>query len=304
MRLKGEVALVTGGCAGLGRAIVDRFVSEGAYVAVLDRSPDGLAALKEAHGDAVAVIEGDVRFPDSHREAAAKSVERFGKLDCLIANAGVWDYSTALVDIPDDRIEEAFDEMFSINVKGYVLAAKACLSALYDSKGRMIFTVSNAGFYPAGGGALYTGAKHAIVGIVKQLAYELGPHIRVNGIAPGGLGGTDLRGLKSLDLQDTSISTVPLADMLAGVLPTGRMATATESTGAYVFFATRAETVPLTGSILNYDGGMGVRGFTEANRGSLLDEHFAPKETVGCVSHRRHTATGAPVDGESRTQKG
>lgn len=290
MRLKGEVALVTGGCAGLGRAIVDRFVSEGAHVAVLDRSPDGLAALKEAHGDAVAAVEGDVRFLDSHREAAAKCVEHFGKLDCLIPNAGVWDYSTALVDIPDDQIDEAFDEMFSINVKGYVLAAKACLSALYDSKGSMIFTVSNAGFYPAGGGALYTGAKHAVVGIVKQLAYELGPHIRVNGIAPGGLGGTDLRGLKSLNLQDTSISTVPLADMLAEVLPTGRMATATESTGAYVFFATRAETVPLTGSILNFDGGMGVRGFTEANRGSLLDDHFAP--------------IGAPVDGETRTQKG
>lgn len=290
MRLKGEVALVTGGCAGLGRAIVDRFVSEGAYVTVLDRSPDGLAALKEAHGDAVAAIEGDVRFLDSNREAAARCVEHFGKLDCLIANAGVWDYSTALVDIPDDRIAEAFDEMFSINVKGYLLAAKSCLSALYDSKGSMIFTVSNAGFYPAGGGALYTGAKHAVVGIVKQLAYELGPYIRVNGIAPGGLGGTDLRGLKSLNLQDTSISTVPLADMLAGVLPTGRMATASESTGAYVFFATRAETVPLTGSILNFDGGMGVRGFTEANRGSLLDEHFAPKETVVRVS--QSTAPG------------
>lgn len=280
MQLKGEVALVTGGCAGLGRAIVDRFVSEGAYVAVLDRSSPGLAALKEAHGDAVAAIEGDVRFLDSHREAAAKCVEQFGKLDCLIPNAGVWDYSMALVDIPDEQIEEAFDEMFSINVKGYLLAAKACLSALYDSKGRIIFTVSNAGFYPNGGGALYTGAKHAVVGIVKQLAFELGPYIRVNGIAPGGLGGTDLRGLQALNLQDTSISTVPLADILAGVLPTGQMATATESTGAYVFFATRAETQPLTGSVLNFDGGMGVRGFAEANRGSLLDQHFGQEEAV------------------------
>lgn len=279
-RLSGEVALVTGGCAGLGRAIVDRFIAEGARVAVLDRSATGLAALQEAHGDAVVGIEGDVRFLDSHREAVAKCVQKFGKVDCLIPNAGVWDYSTALVDIPDEQIEEAFDEMFSINVKGYLLAAKACLPALYGSKGSIIFTVSNAGFYPAGGGALYTGAKHAVVGIVKQLAFELGPYIRVNGIAPGGLGGTDLRGLKSLNLQDTSISTVPLADMLGGVLPTGRMATATESTGAYVFFATRAETVPLTGSVLNFDGGMGVRGFTEANRGALLDKHFAEALTL------------------------
>lgn len=277
MKLKDEVALVTGGGAGLGRAIVDRFVSEGARVAVLDRSADGLSALKEAHGDAVAVIEGDVRFLDSHREAAAKCVEQFGKLDCLIPNAGVWDYSTALVDTPDEVIEEAFDEMFSINVKGYLLAAKASLPALYDSKGSITFTVSNAGFYPGGGGALYTGAKHAVVGLVKQLAFELGPHIRVNGIAPGGLGGTDLRGLKSLNLQDTSISTIPLGDMLASVLPAGRMATATESAGAYVFFATRADTVPLTGSVLNFDGGMGVRGLDGTNRGELLDKHFGQK---------------------------
>ncbi|WP_396922421.1 cis-2,3-dihydrobiphenyl-2,3-diol dehydrogenase [Mycolicibacterium sp.] len=274
MRLNGEVALVTGGGAGLGRAIVDRFISEGARVAVLDRSPAGLAALLETHGDAVVGIEGDVRVLDSHREVAAKCVEKFGKLDCLIGNAGIWDYSTPLVDIPDERLDAAFDEIFSINVKGYLLAAKACLRALYESKGSAIFTVSNAGFYPAGGGPLYTGAKHAVVGMIKQLAYELGPHIRVNGIAPGGIGGSDLRGPKSLDMDDTSISAIPLADMLAGILPTGRMATAEEYTGAYVFFATRAETVPLTGSVLNYDGGIGVRGLTDANRGALLDQHF------------------------------
>ncbi len=278
MRLNGEIALVTGGGAGLGRAIVDRFVAEGARVAVLDRSAAGLTALQEAHGDAVVGIEGDVRFLDSHREAAAKCVEAFGKLDCLIGNAGVWDYSTPLVTIPDDRIEESFDEMFSINVKGYLLAAKACLPALYDSKGSAVFTVSNAGFYPGGGGALYTGAKHAVVGIIKQLAYEFGPHIRVNGIAPGGIGGSDLRGLRSLDLQDTSISSIPLADMLATILPTGRMATAQEYTGAYVFFATRTDTVPLTGSVLNYDGGIGVRGLADANRGALLDEQFAKQD--------------------------
>lgn len=274
MTLKGEVALVTGGAAGLGRAIVDRFVDEGARVAVLDRSAAGLAALKETHGDAVVVVEGDVRYLASHREAVSACVEQFGKLDCLIPNAGVWDYSTALVDIPDDVVEEAFDEMYSINVKGYLLAAKASLAALYATKGSITFTISNAGFYPGGGGTLYTGAKHAAVGLVKQLAFELGPHIRVNGIAPGGLGGSDLRGLKALDLQDTSITSIPLGDMLASVLPTGQMATTTESAGAYVFFSTRADNVPLTGSVLNFDGGMGVRGLDATNRGALLDQHF------------------------------
>ncbi len=113
-----------------------------------------------------------------------------------------------------------------------------------------------------------------MIGLIKQLAHEWGPRIRVNGIAPGGILGSDLRGLKSLDLQDKSISTFPLDDMLKSVLPTGRAATAEEYAGAYVFFATRGDTVPLTGSVLNFDGGMGVRGLFEASLGAQLDKHF------------------------------
>ncbi|MHC5168891.1 cis-2,3-dihydrobiphenyl-2,3-diol dehydrogenase [Acinetobacter johnsonii] len=274
MKLKDEVILVTGGGSGLGRAIVDRYVAEGARVAVLDKSPAGLEALKERHGDSIVGIEGDVRLLDSHREAVARCVEKFGKLDCLVGNAGVWDYLTQLVDIPDDIISEVFEEMFDVNVKGYILAAKAALPALYQSKGSAIFTVSNAGFYTGGGGVLYTAGKHAVIGLIKQLAHEWGPRIRVNGIAPGGILGSDLRGLKSLDLQDKSISSFPLDDMLKSVLPTGRAATAEEYAGAYVFFATRGDTVPLTGSVLNCDGGMGVRGLFESSLGTQLDKHF------------------------------
>ncbi|MFG1314568.1 cis-2,3-dihydrobiphenyl-2,3-diol dehydrogenase [Xanthobacter autotrophicus] len=275
MRLKGEVALVTGGCTGLGRAIVDRYIAEGARVAVLDRSGDGLVELRRVHGDSVVGVEGDVRFLDCHKEAVDRCLAAFGKLDCLIGNAGVWDYMTQLVDIPDDRIADAFDEMFAINVKGYILAAKAALPALYKSKGSAIFTVSNAGFYPSGGGVLYTAGKHAVVGMIKQLAYEWGPHIRVNGIAPGGILGSKLKGPEALNLQDRCISTIPLDEMLGKVLPTGRVATAEEYAGAYVFFATRADTVPLTGSVLNYDGGWGVRGLIEVSLGAQLDKNFA-----------------------------
>src|SRR3546814_14170393 len=109
-------------------------------------------------------------------------------LDCLIGNAGVWDYSTQLADIPDNGISEAFDEMFAIIVKGYILAAKAALPALYKSKGSAIFTVSNAGFYPGGGGVLYTAGKHAVIGLVNQLAHEWGPRIRAIGSARCGKG--------------------------------------------------------------------------------------------------------------------
>ena len=212
-----SVALITGGASGLGRALVDRFVAEGARVAVFDKSAERLAAIEAVHGDKVIGCVGDVRSMADQKAAATSCTERFGRIDCVIPNAGIWDYSTPLVDLPEDRIDAAFDEIFHVNVKGYLLAVKACLSALVESRGSVIFTISNAGFYPNGGGPLYTAAKHAVVGLVRELAFELAPHVRVNGVAPGGIG-TDLRGPNSLGLSEQSISSVPLADMLADVL--------------------------------------------------------------------------------------
>ena len=90
-RLKGEVVLITGGASGLGRAVVDRFVEEGAKVTVLDRSADRLAALEATHGGHVLGVEGDVRVLADHQRAVAGCLERFGKLDCAIGNAGIWD---------------------------------------------------------------------------------------------------------------------------------------------------------------------------------------------------------------------
>jgi cis-2,3-dihydrobiphenyl-2,3-diol dehydrogenase len=135
----------------------------------------------------------------------------------------------------------------------------------------VVFTISNAGCNPNGRGPLYTATKHAVVGMVRQLAFELAPHVRVNGVAPGGMN-TDLRGPASLGMANQAISSVPLGDMLASVLPVGRMPVATEYTGAYVFFATRGDTFPTTGALLNHDGGMGVRGFFEAAGGKDLPQ--------------------------------
>ena len=75
--------------------------------------------------------------------------------------------------------------MFGVNVKGYLLGAKAAYRELAKTRGSIIFTVSNAGFYPCGGGPLYTASKHAVVGLIRQLAYELAPSVRVNAVAPG-----------------------------------------------------------------------------------------------------------------------
>lgn len=275
-RLDGEVALVTGGASGLGRAIVDRFVAEGARVAVLDRSAERLMQLETDHGKAVLGIAGDVRTLASNREAVARCGERFGKLDCLIGNAGIWDFSVPLVDIPDDKIDTAFDEMFHVNVKGYLLAAKAALPALVASKGSVIFTASIAAYRTAGGGPLYTATKHAVVGLVQQLAYEFAPAVRVNGVAPGAIG-TDLRGAASLGLSEKSVATLNFPARLAGAVPVGRVPSPAEYASAYVFLASRRDNLPATGMIMNFDGGLTVRGMNQPMGGSELEARFGKR---------------------------
>ena len=116
------------------------------------------------------VMRAEGRTP--FQRAVARAIERFGKLDCAIGNAGIWDYSLSLDAIPDERVDAAFDEMFHINVKGYLLLAKAALPSLAASGGSIIYTVSNAGFDPAGGGPLYTAAKHAVVGMSRTAAVD------------------------------------------------------------------------------------------------------------------------------------
>lgn len=270
MRLKDEVAFITGGACGLGLGIVDRFVAEGAKVAVFDRSADKLKELEVRHGGALLGIAGDVRSMADQKAAVAACLERFGKIDCVIPNVAIWDLSTPLVDIPDDGLEAAFDEMFHINVRGYLMTVKAALPALVASRGSIIMTLSTSSFYAAGGGPLYVATKHALLGLVRQLAYELAPHVRVNGIAPGGIGGSDIRGPAALGLQDTSITSIPLKEILAGILPMGEMATAAEYAGAYVFLAARGDNVPATAAVINLDGGIGVRGLVQAAGGHDL----------------------------------
>lgn len=273
-RLDGQVSLITGGASGLGRAIVDRFVKEGARIAVLDRSRHGLEALANDHGERVTSIAGDVRSLASNQQAVRRCVEAFGRLDCVIANAGIWDYSMHVADLPDERIDEAFDELMGVNLKGPILLAKAALPELVRSKGTLLVTISNAGFYPNGGGVLYTSSKHALVGLVRQLAFELAPSVRVNGVAPGGIH-TDLRGPASLGMDSRSIGSLEMPSRFGPLLPIGRLPTPEEYASAYVFFASRAESAPATGAVLNFDGGVGIRGFASPAGGTDLAERFA-----------------------------
>jgi cis-2,3-dihydrobiphenyl-2,3-diol dehydrogenase len=274
MRLAEQAVLITGGGSGLGRAIVDRYVAEGAKVAILDRSEERLLLVKADHGDRVITVVGDVRSLADNRRAVDACLDGLGKLDCAVGNAGIWDFGTDLLDLPADKLDQAFDEVFHINVKGYLYLAKAAAPALVEAKGSMIFTISNAGFYPDGGGPLYTASKHAAVGLVRQLAYELAPHVRVNGVAPGGIS-TDLRGPESLGMAEQSIAAIDLSATAKERVPIGTLPTAGEYAAAYVFFAAREDNVPATGSILNYDGGFGIRGLRQTVAGRDLPERIS-----------------------------
>jgi len=268
------VVLITGGASGLGLAIVERFLKEGANIAVMDKSQqaiDDFTQKMEIQGDAdrVAIIKGDVRVYQDNQNAVAGCVEKFGKLDCVIGNAGIWDFSTSLVRLPEENLDQAFDDLFHTNVKGYLYLAKAALKPLTESGGSMIFTVSNAGFYPDGGGPLYTASKHAIVGLIRQLAFELAPKIRVNGVAPGAID-TNLRGSEALGQAEQVIPGKVLAMAVPHMVPVGVMPSPKEYAGAYVFFASREDNIPSTGVILNHDGGFGVRGFGKSRGGDKL----------------------------------
>jgi cis-2,3-dihydrobiphenyl-2,3-diol dehydrogenase len=260
LRLENQVALVTGGASGLGKAIVARFVAEGARVAIFDRSAADADELVRELGNSVISVIGDVRSPADNESAVRQCVGKFGKLDVAIGNAGIWDYNRSVTQLSGDELSAAFDEIFAVNVKGYLLLAKAALPELAKSRGGLIFTVSNAGFYPAGGGPLYTATKHAVVGLIRQLAYEFAPFVRVNGVAPGGIA-TKLRGPASLGLQDAEFPAAQITKGAEGHVPVGRLPLPEEYAGAYVFFASRADNFPDTGTILNHDGGIGIRGF-------------------------------------------
>ena len=265
-RLDGQRVLVTGGASGLGSAIVERCVAEGAQVGVLDLSEPGLAALKDQYGEAVVVTRGDVRALTDNQQAVTACVERFGGLDGVVGNAGIWDYNLSLVNMPEDKLADAFDELFQVNVLGYLNLAKAALAELTKSKGSVVYTVSQAGFMPAGGGPLYTATKHAVVGLVRQLAFELAPFVRVNGVAPGPIS-TQLKGPASLGMEARKFPGEAMEQNAHEYVPIGQMATPAEYAGAFVFFLSREDNVPATGTVLNHDGGFGIRGIAGQPRG-------------------------------------
>ena len=273
--LNGYTALITGGGTGIGRAVAERYLAEGASVTIVGRTLDQLEKVVANSSDPSRMhpVAADVRNSEQLHHAVAETVARFGKLDTLVANAGMWDYQRQLTRLSAQELGDTFDEVFSINVKGYFLAAEAAWRELVKTRGSIVMTLSNASFYVNGGGPVYTASKHACLGLMRELAYELAPKVRVNGVACGGMN-TDLRGPESLSMKERSISAsfakrgpdtppppIPLHDSSTDP---------TDFTGPYVLLASREQSGPITGEAISIDGGMGVRGFATDAGGDHL----------------------------------
>lgn len=262
--LDGKTALVTGGGSGIGRAVVERYVDEGATVGVLDIDSARVEALNDAFPDAVHAVQGDVSAFEDNEAAVEATVDEFGKLDIFVGNAGIFDDAVHLADLDPGEITSGFDELFHVNVLGYLLGAKAALPELLETEGCIVFTASYSSFHPATGGALYTPAKHAIAGIVRQLAYEFAPKIRVNGVAPG-YAPTNLEGADSLDQDESSAVPEEIDERYPLRIPE-----AGEYAGYYVLLGSEENSRPSTGAIIEADSGLSVRGADEPAGGTDL----------------------------------
>jgi NAD(P)-dependent dehydrogenase (short-subunit alcohol dehydrogenase family) len=253
-QLEGRRIIITGAGSGIGLAITQRFLTEGAKVVAVVRRQEAVKDLPQ-NNENLEVVVGDVTDYETNAIAVSTAIKLFGGLDVFIANAGRWDFYKRLQSLSPEQLSEGFDQIFSVNLKSAFLAAHAALSALKKSKGSFIVTGSNASFRPGGGGAIYTASKYALRGMVAQLALELAPDIRVNGVAPGAtntpLSGSDALGQNNKQMNESE-------EKLASIgqhIPLRRVSEPEEHTDLYVLLAGQSATY-ITGSILVSDGGL------------------------------------------------
>lgn len=188
MRLKGKSIVVTGASAGMGKAIVELFVKEGADVIAVARRKERLDALAEAlknEAGRVLAFEGDVSKLEDNEAMIDLAVREFGGLDVLVNNAGVMDDMAPMAEVTDEK----YEHVFRINVYGPMAAMrKACQVFLKQEKGGNIINVASIGAMRTAAGPIYTASKAALVSMSKNTAYMYMPDgIRCNVIAPGGI---------------------------------------------------------------------------------------------------------------------
>ena len=277
--LEGDVAVVTGGGSGIGRGIVRRYVEEGCRVVVADLDGERLAEIKAEFGDSVETIVTDARDYAQNAAAVARAVEVFGKLDIFVANAGMGDRFTELVDLAPAKIDSAFTQIFEVNVKSIIVGAKAALPDLVKTSGSFVLTLSSSSFYPDGGGVMYIASKHAALGVMRQLAHEFAPHVRVNAVAPGAtrtnITSPAVFAATGRGPQAPGQDEASRVAAIEATMPLGTFADPADHGAAYVLVASRTHAPVMTGTVIESDGGIGVRGIRRVRGGDDLPQRVA-----------------------------
>jgi NAD(P)-dependent dehydrogenase (short-subunit alcohol dehydrogenase family) len=249
-RLAGQVALITGGGTGIGRAIALAFAREGAKVAVAARRKDKLlevvAAIAEKGGEALAVECDVTRGADAER-AVRETVERFGELNILVNNAGTLSNATI-----EQISEEDWDRVLRVNAKGPFLMSREALPAMRKAGGGAIVNIGSIlGLVAMKSRAAYCASKGAVTMLTKAMAVDHAhENIRVNCICPA-LVETDM--VKQL-FGDTPEGAA-LRDARLATMPLGRMGVPTDVAELAIYLAS-AESSWLTGVAIPLDGGL------------------------------------------------
>ena len=243
LRLENRTALVTGSSRGIGLGIARRFAEAGAAVMLTSRKADGL----EVAAASLAGLDGPVDWrvahagdPEQAEAAVAETIERFGRLDILVNNAAANPHFGNMIDIGRTAAEKTVD----VNLLGVLAWCQAAWrGALAEHGGSIINISSVGGLGPEPGIGWYNVTKAAVIHVTKQLAYELGPGVRVNALAPG-LVKTDFARV----LWETH------EDAIAARLPLGRLGMPDDIATAALFLASDASSW-LTGQVIVVDGG-------------------------------------------------
>ena len=243
-KLKGKIALITGGNSGIGLATAKEFVNEGAYVFFTGRREAELAAARKQIGKNVTAIQGDVSNLDDLDRLFTQIKKEKGRIDIVFANAGVCRYA------PIGTItEDFFDSIFDINVKGVLFTVQKALPLLRDG-GSIILNASIVGSKGLSSNSVYSATKAAVRSFARTWTTDLKDRgIRVNAISPGPI---DTPGLS--ELLASSETGEQRKKMISNTVPLGRFGKPEEIAKAVVFLGSDDASY-ITGIELFVDGG-------------------------------------------------